>query len=225
MAQPPVLEHQAPIQGIVEPAPIHGALELETQTSRRDFRTTTQFVFAIVCRWLVFAIRRQTDEQGIQTSHRIRWKLVIGGVMLITILGVLGGLGLLRDPRPPRPTDEDPGRGAPLPAPLTGARCAPGQSPTLYPAFLALKGALDWIVGEPVNCAYPNPQNNDIVQDTVLLRGDGERQWGQLCLRHATGVISYTHGHRHWAILPGGRRVEWEGKSTDPPILGMTHDQ
>lgn len=90
--------------------------------------------------------------------------------------------------------------------------CGPSESPRFVAGFAALKTQLGATMGDPVECEHPNSTNGDTLQNTSR----GLAFW-----RKATNTPTFTDGHRHWALTPGGL-VYWEGSSIDPPGGAVT---
>lgn len=85
--------------------------------------------------------------------------------------------------------------------------CAPGESPAFTFGFAELKRQLGPAMGEPVECAHPNDDNGDVLQQTST----GLSFW-----RKSTNTPTFTDGYRHWGLTPAGM-VAWVGSSIDPP--------
>ena len=90
--------------------------------------------------------------------------------------------------------------------------CPPGQALAFGPDLAALAERLGVIMGRPVECARPNPENGDILQQTST---------GLAYVRLQTGTPTFTNGSEHWALTPGGLRC-WAGASIDPPATSET---
>lgn len=85
--------------------------------------------------------------------------------------------------------------------------CARGTRPSFEGELGALKSRLGSSMGDPRDCAHPNPENGDMLQNTST---------GLAYLRKASGLPSFTTGTEHWA-LRDGRLVYWSGEAVDPP--------
>jgi len=85
--------------------------------------------------------------------------------------------------------------------------CQPGENPSFQFGFAALKAMLGPTMGDPIECAHPNAENGDVIQNTST----GLSFW-----RKATNTPTFTDGFQHWGLTPGGF-VSWSGSSIDPP--------
>jgi hypothetical protein len=92
-----------------------------------------------------------------------------------------------------------------------GAFCRPGEVPAFTFGFAALKAQLGPTMGDPVECAHPNPANGDVLQQTTT----GLSFW-----RKSTNTPTFTNGYEHWGLTPGGL-VSWAGDSVDPPVTSV----
>jgi hypothetical protein len=63
-------------------------------------------------------------------------------------------------------------------------------------------------MGQALECAHPNPENNDLLQRTTT---------GLAVYQPMTGLSTFTDGWRHWALTSDGI-VAWTGTSADPPL-------
>jgi hypothetical protein len=86
--------------------------------------------------------------------------------------------------------------------------CQVGQSPRFVLGFADLKAELGEVMGEPVTCEFPDPnQTGDVHQRTTT----GLAFW-----RASTNSPTFTNGSEHWARTRAGL-VAWTGASIDPP--------
>jgi hypothetical protein len=68
--------------------------------------------------------------------------------------------------------------------------CAPGQEPQFVLGFAFMKSQLGDVMGEPLECEHPNPDNGDSLQQTAT---------GLAFYRLATNTPTFTDGWNHWA--------------------------
>lgn len=98
--------------------------------------------------------------------------------------------------------------GQPIPAPAA-PHCGTGQRPTIYPRFERLVDGLGDRVGEPLECAYGDPELTDWWQHTT---------GGLLVWRKAERVPAFSNTDTTWLLGPdglasrpnGGPLLEWE---------------
>lgn len=86
--------------------------------------------------------------------------------------------------------------------------CVQGKTPRFQLGFAELKRHLGDVMGTAIECEHVNAANGDGVQKTST---------GLAVYSKHTNTLTFTDGWRHWALLPGGRMVEWVGTSADPP--------
>jgi hypothetical protein len=93
--------------------------------------------------------------------------------------------------------------------------CAPGEEPQFVLGFAFLKSQLGDVMGEPLECEHPNPDNGDTLQQTST---------GLAFYRLATNTPTFTDGWNHWAWTAAGM-VQWAGAAVDPPgLLGAGYE-
>jgi hypothetical protein len=85
--------------------------------------------------------------------------------------------------------------------------CPPDQDPEFVLGFAFMKSQLGDVMGEPLECEHPNPENGDTLQQTTT---------GLAFYRKATNTPTFTDGWNHWAWTADGM-VQWTGDAIEPP--------
>ncbi|MFN8632269.1 MAG: hypothetical protein U0893_00335 [Chloroflexota bacterium] len=110
---------------------------------------------------------------------------------------------ILTDPLPD-------GTGGPVSAQPTAvpvAFCQTGETPAFRDKLADLKAQVGEPMGDPLECAHPDPASGDTVQRTTT---------GLAYIRASTGIVTFTNGGHRWALTPSGL-LEWDGPELDPP--------
>src|SRR5438270_11505704 len=92
--------------------------------------------------------------------------------------------------------------------------CLADQAPQFVLGFAALKAQVGLVMGDAVECEYPDP----------LGTGDTEQQTttGLAFFRKSTNTPTFTDGYSHCALAPRGL-VTWTGSAIDPPPPQKTY--
>jgi len=72
--------------------------------------------------------------------------------------------------------------------------------------FAELKQQLGSGMGQPVDCAHPDPISGDSLQRTTT---------GLAFYRQSTNIATFTDGDNHWAVV-SGELAFWTGDSIEP---------
>jgi len=91
--------------------------------------------------------------------------------------------------------------------------CAPGASPSLPGPLVSLKAQLGDRMGDPVECAYEDPDSGD----TRLFTTGGLGY-----VRKTTGIPVFTDGRQHWALTD--KLLYWTTGEVDPPSTATVLD-
>ncbi len=89
----------------------------------------------------------------------------------------------------------------------TAPYCDPGQNPEFVLGLAFMKSQLGDVMGEPLECEHPNPDNGDTLQQTST---------GLAYYRKSTNIVTFTDGWEHWGWTAEGL-VHWTGSAIDSP--------
>lgn len=94
--------------------------------------------------------------------------------------------------------------------PATGPYCGPGQAPDFGPGLAALRTQVGPSMGMAIECEHHSTADTtEVLQQTD--RG--------LAVYHRDSQLArFTDGFRHWALLPDGSLVEWQGDEVPPEV-------
>jgi hypothetical protein len=77
--------------------------------------------------------------------------------------------------------------------------------------FDQLKARIGALMGDPVECAYPDLQTGDLIQRTTTGLATHPARANNL----TADLTTFTDGWRHWMMTPDGA-IYWEGDSPEP---------